>query len=399
MKNLIILSYGAALPDQNASALRIASVAKALAKSGYTCYVIGQAPFAEGQMRMINSNFYLFSIYNYLAKNTYLNKIRTFLFPTKKIFSAINTVIHSAGTVSDFLVYQQLPPCTTKKLIKYVRNKKSGLYFDIVEFQTISQQSFFTFFQFFIPNYLTVKKWAKQGKIISISTYLNNYFLGRKIQSVFVPFFFDVAAMPFYKKSQLFNGLGKIELIYAGCPSRGRDTIVNAIKGILLLPTEFQRRISLTIAGASQKTFLDLGLSKKDMEASQMFANFIGKVAHERIVSLYETACFSIYLKPAKKRFSKAGFPTKVSESLAFGTPVIANISGDVGAFLVDGDNSIIISDDSPQSFCEGVLRIFKLQDFEMEAMSKQARTTAEEELSLKKYSSVIGHFFGGEKE
>ena len=200
--------------------------------------------------------------------------------------------------------------------------------------------------------------------------------------------------MPFYQKDSLFNQTNKIELIYAGCPSRGRDTINNAIKGILSLDKELQDKIHLIIAGADPKVFIKNGLSKKEYEASLSFCDYIGKVSHERIEELYKTARFSLYLKPAKKRFSKAGFPTKVTESLAYGTPVIANLSGDVGLFL-NKNNSVIIKDDSSTSFADGIKHILDSDiNDEYSKMSKTARMTAENELSLEKYKSIIDNYF-----
>lgn len=399
MKKIIILSYGAALPNQNASALRISSVVEALIQFGYDCYVIGQAPFKEGEMQLVKENYHLFSIYNYSLKNSYSNKIKTFLFPTKKIFGGIDYIIDKIGKVDTYLIYQQLSPSTTRKIVKYIKKNNYSLFFDVVEYQTISQQNLFTFFQFYIPNVLTVRKWTKFGGVISISSYLNNLFLKNKKRSIFVPFFFDVKNIPFFKKNSLFNDNGKIEFVYAGCPSRGRDSIVSAIKGFLMLPPDFQKKVSLKVAGAPESTFMSLGLSKEEFEKSKKFTEYLGKVPHETIVDIYKTAKFSLYLKPAKKRFSKAGFPTKVSESWALGTPVIANISGDIGAFIKDGVNGIIISDDTPSAFSKGVKRIFELCDCDMKEMSNNSRKTADMELSLDKYGPMINDFISGNKD
>ena len=51
---------------------------------------------------------------------------------------------------------------------------------------------------------------------------------------------------------------------------------------------------------------------------------------------------FDVLLRYSDLRYTKAGFPTKVVESLASATPVITNITSDLEMYLKDGENSVI---------------------------------------------------------
>lgn len=393
MKNCVYLSTGANLPDQNASALRISSIVSAFIENDFRCYVVGQAKFDPYTQNEISKNYFLYSIYNSSKKNSIKEKLSTFIFSTKKIKYALTSIEKQCGKIDCIVIYQQLPFSTTSYVIRYCKKRNIKLFFDIVEFQTISQQNLFTFFQFYLPNLFTVKHFSRYGKIICISTYLNKLMEKRQTNSIYVPFFFDVDKMVDYSGNKIDYHNSKLKLLYAGCPSRGRDTIVNAIKGILLLPPEIQKKIEFKIAGATLEQMIKLGLTKEEAKKSVLFCECLGKIAHEEVEKLYRDSHFSILLKPSKKRFSKAGFPTKVSESWAYGTPVLANLSGDLYMFLSDGFNGFICENDSPIEFGNTINKVFNITMEDYKKMCKNSRNTAENKLSLSHYSKTIGKF------
>ena len=55
---------------------------------------------------------------------------------------------------------------------------------------------------------------------------------------------------------------------------------------------------------------------------------------------------------------TQAGFPTKVSESLCMGTPVITNATSDIAEYVKSGYNGVIIDSD-PQFAAEQVIEHF----------------------------------------
>lgn len=54
-------------------------------------------------------------------------------------------------------------------------------------------------------------------------------------------------------------------------------------------------------------------------------------------------------------RYAKAGFPTKIVESLACGTPPLCNYSSDLELYLKDRQNSIIANGHTAKDVCEAV--------------------------------------------
>lgn len=371
-------------------------MAQVYVRAGYECIVVGQCKTEPGSFIRFGPHFMGYSIYDPSVGHGIKEKLRVFLFMKRTIVSALRKVAQDIGGASEIAaicIYQQLSPPTTRYIMRYCKRNGIKLFFDIVEFQTISQQSLFTFFQFYLPNWMTVKRFSKKAKTLAISTYLSNLLNGQKSKAMYVPFFFNMEEANIDEGKSLRLQDGTIELVYAGCPSRGRDSLANVIKGLACLNEKERAQFHLTIAGANEEQIKALGLSEKELKQSLSHCSYLGTVPHEEALNLIKRAAFTLYMKPAKKRFSKAGFPTKVSESLMMSTPVIFNLSGDVGVYLQDGQNAIECRNDSPLAFAEGLRKVLALDQTKYISMARNAFATAKEKLSIEHFEKPICDF------
>lgn len=75
----------------------------------------------------------------------------------------------------------------------------------------------------------------------------------------------------------------------------------------------------------------------------------------------YCEADFSIFVRP-DRRSSHAGFPTKLAESLAAGTPVITNNTGDIGLYLKDGENGFLLKDGTQKSVKDVLDKLIQIE-------------------------------------
>ena len=98
-------------------------------------------------------------------------------------------------------------------------------------------------------------------------------------------------------------------------------------------------------------------------------------------------------MRPSDERYAKAGFPTKVVESLSLGTPMLCNLSSDLAMYLTDGENSIIIEDCSADACCSALRRILALSREQMNSMRLSARKTAEDAFDWRKYKEEVSMF------
>ena len=76
---------------------------------------------------------------------------------------------------------------------------------------------------------------------------------------------------------------------------------------------------------------------------------------HAELPNLIAEADFTVLMRP-NKRYTNAGFPTKLVESLASGVPVIANLTSDIGWAVRDGREGLKVDDYSAASLAATLL-------------------------------------------
>lgn len=189
-----------------------------------------------------------------------------------------------------------------------------------------------------------------------------------------------------YEKSEVLN-------IFYGGNISGKDDVATLIKGILLLKKSDQEKIQFTIAGPTkEKLFEYLSRSGIELNKIKTFVNPIGRISKKETIEYLTKSDFSILLRPIT-RYSTAGFPSKVIESLAAGTPVITNITSDLGRYLQDGVDCIIIKEYSEASVASALIRALNLNEAEHNKLKTNSQKTAIKKFSPKSYVENIKFF------
>ena len=70
---------------------------------------------------------------------------------------------------------------------------------------------------------------------------------------------------------------------------------------------------------------------------------FHGKKTHTEIIKNIQESDFTIFLRNIE-RLVEAGFPSKFSESMSYGTPVISNMISNIEDYAVENKNHFTIS-------------------------------------------------------
>ena len=134
----------------------------------------------------------------------------------------------------------------------------------------------------------------------------------------------------------------------------------------------------------------EVELSNSNWEIVKNCVNCIGKVQRQEVLKNLEEADFTVLIRLSELRYAKAGFPTKVPESLATGTPVICNLSSDLGMYLKDGENAIILKSRDVNDVAIGLRRAIHLSEAEKRKMQIAARKTAERCFDYKLYAEEL---------
>ena len=227
------------------------------------------------------------------------------------------------------------------------------------------------------------------GNILAISSLLDNFYKSRGCNTVTVPTILDMEA---YKEvSATEHNYGNvIHVAYAGNPGK-KDYIINAILALELLSEDERKHICFDLYGPSEKEIS----SCIPPTLIQKFQNNIvchGRIPHEDVKKKIANADFTVLLRP-DKRYANAGFPTKVGESMACGTPVIANITSDLGRYIIDGKTGIVCENETIEAFADAVRRVLAMSDRERALMRNEASRMAENSFDYKVYADALDDY------
>jgi glycosyltransferase involved in cell wall biosynthesis len=78
---------------------------------------------------------------------------------------------------------------------------------------------------------------------------------------------------------------------------------------------------------------------------------------------------------------------------MANGTPVIANLTSDLGAYLSDGINGWVCRDHSAEAFAETLQRAILLSPTERQEMRHAARKEAENAFDFRNHTVLLNSF------
>lgn len=254
------------------------------------------------------------------------------------------------------VIYSVINLSAFRYIKKLCKKRNIKLFVDVVEFRKISFVSIKITVGYNFNNYF-INKFMIDSSINLVTcptTFLVKYF-SKKVNNVFLlPITIDTFSTP---KHNTFNS-NKTVFLYAGNPEHKRDLIVNLIKSFILLPTNYQNKVHLYICGISVRKLLeDEQLPLNIFHSSLKFTTYLGRISREELSNIYVDVDFSILLKDPKKLFSKAGFPTKMTESLAFGVPMVCNLSGDMNLYMKNQYNCFVCPTYKPADFRDSLIK------------------------------------------
>lgn len=370
---IVIVSYNR-FPEGDAGAIREYSLAKLLKSLGHKVTLIGMGN-SKSKSKCEYKGFEYYSLR--MEGRGIFTRLKNYFLYSKRLLNTINSFdIHF-----DVVIVVYIPVNALFAIKKFAKLNEIDLLHDCVEWYSHNQFKLGYFAPAFILKNLYNRVLInRRFKVIAISKYLEDHFISRGITVERIPVLLPMDEIPFNKHVDN----SKLRLIYAGSPGK-KDYLSSMLKGLLLLDKESLKKIELQVFGVSED---DVGilLDDSDYYTIKESVKLNGRVSRKEVMEKLNKSHFSIMLRDNTQRYSKAGFPTKVVESLATGTPVITNISSDLSNYLVDGVNSIIVKDCSPEEFKLSVLRAIKLSKVKLDAMFVESRNTAVTYFDINKY-------------
>ena len=314
----VLYMGGFEMPDKNAAAQRVLSVAKVFRELGYEVvfYGITKGNDYEGEV----------DGFRYEAREYPLSTSEWVKYASGcGIFDYIKKVNPS------HVILYNYPAVAQCKIIRYGRKHGIKVIGDITEWY--DSQGLVKKIDTFLRMWWCNKR---LDGIIAISKYLANYY--SKQHTVLLPPLVDKDETKWVDDKDG-GGDDVVRLIYAGSPGGvNKDRLDLIIEGIAKIDSS---KYVLNVAGITQEEFEKAYGCVFNHGKS---VRFLGRIPHKEVIRLLSQSDFQIFFRD-DSRVNNAGFPTKFVESISAGVPVITNRISNLSDYLVDGWNGFIMND------------------------------------------------------
>ena len=368
---LIVSQYK--FPDGDAGSVRYYGFARTIKDCLHQdVRVIGYGPITDGWMD--------FKGIPYLSLRTQ-NKWRSYI-----QFSAnLIREIKRCQKVSSIIV-GNVDIFSLIRLKRYCRRNHIKLIDDVVEWYAAEQFSKGKWdYRYIMKNLENTKIIDNSMSVISISTYLHSYFSSKGIRSAYIPNYMVQSEYEDYKKQPS----DKLFISYAGAPGK-KDSLNMMLEGLSMLEDSERERIVFMIMGASGEQVKAALGDEAIFERVEKSIDTYGRVPRSVVLDNLKKSDFTVLLRSETARNTKAGFPTKVIESISTGTPVIMNYTSDLQMYFHDGLDCVQVKEYSAKSFSEALRRALALTAEKRVEMSQRAKIHAVQLFNVSSYSDAM---------
>lgn len=396
MGNAVVYVGNFFFPNGNASGKRVFGNLKAIQDAGYAPYAIGFHTDNENIKKQKVDGIISYSI-RYCAGSKRLDNRKPFAF-----FLDVLSNILAEDDVKVIIMYGSLGTIGfNKKIIGFCNRRKIAVLYDLVDmFNKPSKNNLLRYI---------VKKWELsqlQNNVIKrcdggigISSYIQrNVFEG--MCSIVVPPIAIMNSKPIMRKDN-----SPIVIAYATYMSDKNRPVaewkdrVDAIVdlGVSLVKANI-KNFCFKFIGFTEENLIDMFVKEEKekyrdrLRFLREYITFLGPCTNEVAQNEIMNSDFTILLRDSKVS-TNAGFPTKVSESLSLGVPVLSNLTSDLGNYIYDGRNGFVLKDPNETKENLDILKRILLLDYsKINAM----KLSAYEECAFdyRKYSDCFGVFF-----
>lgn len=267
-----------------------------------------------------------------------------------------------------------------QRLLPWCRRNRVRLLFDAVEWYEPEHR-----WGYLTSPYQWNIEWAmrrlipKADGVIAISRYLADYYGARGLPVAIVPPTTS-AIVPGHWRPDV-----RLRLCYAGNPGR-KDDLGEVLRAVAKVVAQ-GAPVQLTVAGPKRSEVL--GLLGESVKQEIPWLRTAGMLQHAEVQQLVGSSDFSI-LARQPCRTSQAGFPTKFVESLAAGTPVIANLTSDLHLHLRDCETGLVCSMPDADSIASALRRALALDEQALREMRNACIEHARQAFHPAGYADVL---------
>ena len=236
------------------------------------------------------------------------------------------------------------------------------------------------------------KKNRNVNGIIAISRLFEQHYSFQEVPVIRIPTILDVNNTNFQIERNKNRSESFYHIAFAGSLGKGKEKMKPIFKALIKI-NQSKRNIVFDIYGPNEKDLLanidgDINLWNQ----VHPHINIHGRIPQPEVEKVLMDADFTIFTRPIR-RSSNAGFPTKFAESMAVGTPVITNDTGDINLYLKNGVNGFMLQKGDEEEILNTFKTIISLSSEQYKDMRKNARSTAECYFSYSSYILLMKNF------
>lgn len=338
-------------PDGDAASHRVIGNAKILKELGYRVVLLGCRENETRELLQTRENTIGFDCYFFNAPNT------------KKEWSKYLLSINwysSILEIVDIVIAYNYPAIALNKLRKHCRRTGKKIYADCTEWFDPSGWSVWSLIKR-ADTFLRMRNiHPKLDGIIAISSFLQRFYKERNTHVICIPPLIDKSDKKWHNDEAVLNDI--LRLAYVGNPGSGGkdklDIIINAIDEIINKQPSL--KVQFTIVGITKEQYLErFSFLPQKMDKVVIF---MGRKSNMEALDIIKKSNFSIFLRD-KNLVTTAGFPTKFSESIACGTPVLTNDTSDISKYLINGKNGLLLDTTSITSLCNSLNKALSVDE------------------------------------
>lgn len=368
-------------PNGDAGALRQHKFAIMCRELGYEPLVVGLGK-SNGMKQVIVDGITYISLRE--GAGNICDKIMSHLRYWKRLKKVMATYM------PDAIIMDDLGTTKTIRLKQYCNRHKICLIHDSVEWYSPEQFKYGKFSRTYIrKDVLNRFLIDKSCSVIAISRYLEAHFKSKGCQCVRIPIVITEADL--CKEKELPED--KVVFTYAGQPGK-KDYLHVMLDAFALLPDEMLQRVVFNIVGCTKEQMLAAGINGDVLEKLNEQLVVHGRVSHEEVLHTLKGTHFTLLMRSPIQRYAKAGFPTKVVESLSRSTPVICNLTSDLNEYLVDGMNALIVTNGDCQALKRVLEKAISMSEQERVCMCRNAVAMGLGQFNYREHIKQLGLIF-----
>lgn len=378
MKKAVIITENK-YPDGDAGAVRQHAFAKMFERLNFSVVVMCYGESTGGKFKTYDGVRYIsFRSKSYNKFIRLVNRI-TFGF---RVITCLKRNVYDA----DVIMVVDTLPYAFKFIKKFADNRNIVLIHDSVEWYSPEEYSNGRKnIQYKLKEKTNCSIVGNGWRVIAISKYLYAHFLKKSDKTVRIPVIMDVNNMSF----SMHKNNRKLKFVYAGSPGM-KDHLKEIITGFSLLSEEQIQQVELHIIGVSKHQLCDeCGVDANLIKRMNDLVKIYGRITRNDVIKHVMNADFTVLLRNSGLRYAKAGFPTKIVESLACGTPPMCNLSSDLSDYLKDGENAVIINGETSEDVKDAILKALHYSGKNI-CLRSNARQTAEKFFDYRLYVDTL---------